>query len=76
MTKSAYSYKQSQTLAGKYIHKVISDLTKNVELYLIWLPVCHKIIVEGKHVLEVLPFLMLPDWVEHEIVNIIIQGVS
>ena len=43
---------------------------------LIWLPVCHKIIVEGKHVLEVLPFLMLPDWVEHEIVNIIIQGVS
>ena len=43
---------------------------------LIWLPVYHKIIVEGKHVLEVLPFHMLPDCVEHEMVDVIIQGLS
>ena len=71
----AYSYKYSHTPTDRCMPKVISDYTKNVKLYIIYLLVLHETIVEGKLALDVFPFHM-PSAILHQIFDINIQSLS
>ena len=67
-TLLAYSSKECHPPTDKYMLKVISDHTRNMKF-------CRSVEL-CKLVLEVLSFCMLSVWVNHQIVNIIIQDAS